>query len=318
LSRTLGLSETSELNNAIQELLKTVGVASPPARAYFNDREGSLLVQAATPQDLDAVEAVVQVLDMTPPQLNIRSQFIAIPEESVADFWKSIGIKAGDTNRAKILEDSQARLALKRLKENNRSDFLSDFSVTTLSDRQAQIAATDLQTVATDINPQALRPPGIPASPKDENGIYLTTGKPIGQSIDLLPHVAADGYVIRLAVTPTIVEFLGYDEPTNSLTVYTDGKPQTASTPRPRFHVSQLTNSADIWDGDTLVLGDLISEAVTRAKDDGVPMRAAIPVNAGQIRSESTEKRHVLVFITPTLIDPAGNRLHDADEFKKP
>ena len=77
-------------------------------------------------------------------------------------------------------------------------------------------------------------------------------------------------------------------------------------------------SSANIWYGDTLVLGGLISEAVTKAKDDGVPRRADIPVNAGQIRSESTEKRHVLIFITPTLVDPAGNRLHDADEFEKP
>ena len=41
-----------------------------------------------------------------------------------------------------------------------------------------------------------------------------------------------------------------------------------------------------------------------------------VPLVGSLFRSESkaTTKKNLLVFITPTLIDPAGNRLHSEDE----
>jgi type II secretory pathway component GspD/PulD (secretin) len=54
---------------------------------------------------------------------------------------------------------------------------------------------------------------------------------------------------------------------------------------------------------------------VTTIKDQ-VPMLGDLPLVGRLFRSESktTNKKNLLIFVTPLLIDPAGNRLHTDDE----
>ena len=70
-----------------------------------------------------------------------------------------------------------------------------------------------------------------------------------------------------------------------------------------------------MWDGQTVVLGGLLSENVTTIKDE-VPVLGDLPLVGVLFRSESktTSKKNLLIFVTPLLIDPAGNRLHSEDE----
>ena len=76
-----------------------------------------------------------------------------------------------------------------------------------------------------------------------------------------------------------------------------------------------MVSSCVVWDGQTVVLGGLISENVTKTKDK-VPLLGDIPLAGRLFRSESsmTQKKNLLIFVTPTIIDPAGNRMHSEDE----
>jgi general secretion pathway protein D len=76
-----------------------------------------------------------------------------------------------------------------------------------------------------------------------------------------------------------------------------------------------MSTSVQVWDGQTVVLGGLASETVSTLKDK-VPVLGDLPLLGKLFRSESktTKKKKLLVFITPTLIDPAGNRIHSEDE----
>jgi len=58
-----------------------------------------------------------------------------------------------------------------------------------------------------------------------------------------------------------------------------------------------------------------VSERIMTLKD-GVPVLGDLPLVGPLFRRESrnTQKRNLLVFITPTLIDPAGNRIHSEEE----
>ena len=47
--------------------------------------------------------------------------------------------------------------------------------------------------------------------------------------------------------------------------------------PLPHFRVRQVITSAIVWDGQTVVLGGLISENVTKVKDE-MPLLGDIPV----------------------------------------
>src|SRR6185436_8825537 len=83
----------------------------------------------------------------------------------------------------------------------------------------------------------------------------------------------------------------------------------------PIFRLRQVVTSAIVWDGQTVVLGGLISENVMKTKDK-VPFLGDLPLAGRLFRSESsiTKKKNLLIFVTPTIIDPAGNRVHSEED----
>ena len=94
----------------------------------------------------------------------------------------------------------------------------------------------------------------------------------------------------------------------------TIGIPIASRLPLPRLRARQVTTSAIVWDGQTVVLGGLISEDVKKIKDK-VPILGDIPLFGKFFRSESSYsfKKNLVIFVTPTIVDPAGNPVHTQD-----
>lgn len=138
-----------------------------------------------------------------------------------------------------------------------------------------------------------------------------TVPVPIGPTLDVIPHVSADGYTIQLNLLPTVTEFLGYDDPGQFRAIVGT---LSAPVPLPKFRIRQVVTSSIVWDGQTVVLGGLISEAVAKRKDK-VPVLGDLPLVGRLFRSEakSSSKKNLVIFVTPTIVDPAGNRVHDED-----
>jgi general secretion pathway protein D len=126
-----------------------------------------------------------------------------------------------------------------------------------------------------------------------------------------------------MTLIPTLTEFLGYDDPgqfipqAQSVSGGAGGAavPLKAQLPLPHFRIRQVTTSAIVWDGQTVVLGGLISENVSKFKDK-IPVLGDLPLLGRLFRSESssTTKKNLIIFVTPTIIDPSGNRMHSEDE----
>jgi general secretion pathway protein D len=135
---------------------------------------------------------------------------------------------------------------------------------------------------------------------------------PLGPTLDVIPHVSADGYTIQLNLIPSVTEFLGYQE--TQYTASVGNVNNLPPYPLPHFRVRQVTTSAIVWDGQTVMLGGLIAEQVSKTKDK-VPVLGDLPLVGRLFRSEgsSTKKKNLIIFVTPTLIDPAGNRIHTED-----
>jgi general secretion pathway protein D len=137
---------------------------------------------------------------------------------------------------------------------------------------------------------------------------------PFGQVLDVIPFVSADGYTIQLNLVPTFTEFLGYDtEVARQFRTVVQGLP-VQDTPLPRFRVRQVATTAVVWDGQTVVLGGLIAENVKKTREK-VPVLGDIPFLGRLFRSEAADstKKNLIIFVTPTIIDPAGNRVHSPD-----
>jgi general secretion pathway protein D len=224
-----------------------------------------------------------------------------------------------------ILTDPQFRVVVRAMEQRDGVDLLNAPEVMTPSGRQAQIQVVDLQTIVTGTslnqnagggggNVTGTGAAGVVGTTID----YPTQIVPFGSTLDVIPYISSDGYTIQMTIIPTITEFVGYDDPGQFIPQGQSvsgaggvGLPIRAQLPLPRIRLRQVTTSAIVWDGQTVVLGGLISEDVTRLKDK-VPMLGDLPWLGKLFRSESsqTKKKNLVIFVTPTIIDPAGNRLH--------
>ena len=228
-----------------------------------------------------------------------------------------------------ILTDPQFRVVLHALEKRRGTDILSTPTVTTLSGRQAQIKTVEIRHIVTDLdwstNGASVDAQGKPSM----RGTPIAEPFELGPMLDVVPYVGADGYTITLSVIANLKEFVGYDlsvprEMTEEQARkrFGAGDPQTKAAARPSdpyplpiFHTRQIVSSAIVWDGQTVVLGGLISESAQKMKDK-VPVLGDIPLVGRLFRSETnvTKRKHLLIFVTPTIIDPAGNRVHAPEE----
>ena len=232
-----------------------------------------------------------------------------------------------------ILTEPQFRTVIRAMEQRGGVDVLAAPTITTLSGRQATMKANDVQFIVTSssANQQAggfggggFAGGGVGTFPGGTGGPVGTTIQPqtsplpVGPTLDIIPYVSADGFTIQMTLLPSLIEFVGYDDPgafaiiTQGGAGSTVGAPLVAQLPLPRIRVRQVMTSCIVWDGQTVFLGGLIAEKVQKTKDK-VPVLGDIPFVGRFFKSESfdTEKKNLAIFVTPKIIDPAGNRVHD-------
>ena len=135
-----------------------------------------------------------------------------------------------------------------------------------------------------------------------------------GPILDVVPYVLSDGYTINLALIPSDLEFGGYDtlvlpQVTGNLNVV------QLPTVLPKFTVRQAVTTVNVWDGQTVVLGGLVTSTVQDTKNK-VPVLGDLPMFGRffQSQSKTTVKDNLMIFVTATIVDPAGNPIHSDDE----
>lgn len=306
-----GVFSTNSTNIAVD--------ASPESESngralLFNDQTGQLLVRA-TLDELETLEQALQRVQPIRSQVLVEIKFVELEEGAlrtlglesmpksegpqpqmtvtnrtgvlvVPDGATNINLFAAETLRGVgrvregslgILTDAQFRTVLRAIKEQPGANLLAAPGVITLSGRQARIEIADLRNIVT----------GVIIG---ERNTFTTSAIPVGPSIDVIPHVSSDGRQIQMALIPGLTAFLGYDTPGPYMP--STGGGIIVPKPLPRFHISQTLVSALVPDGQTLVLGGFEGEAP--------PADQAAFVRPKQ----------VVVFVTPTLVDSAGNRVN--------
>jgi type II secretory pathway component GspD/PulD (secretin) len=276
---------------------------------FFNDRAGAILVRA-TAEDLAKIEIAIEPLTEVPPQVQLDVKFAQI----TAANYQSLGLDLPKPNPIStnnynsflsngdaslllsstnpftvvgILHHSQYRKIIDTISHLDGSDLLSCPKVTTESARQAHLEVSSAVEWVT--NRAA-----VSSVPKRDYG-YSTGPSPFTPTVDVLPTVSANGYLVETTVMPTTAEFVGYDPnpyvaATNSASGSQNGIPITAVLPVPRYRIRQSVISTNIFDGDTLVLC------------------ASLPTYGTNIQINQ------LIFVTPRIVDPAGNPVHTDEQ----
>ncbi|HXI73325.1 MAG TPA: M56 family metallopeptidase [Verrucomicrobiae bacterium] len=287
---TLGL-QTNSVTILARIFFSTLGVNLDPTTPgglgkslFFNDGLGELFVRA-TAQDLDTIENALEVLyrAQTPPQIHIKARFLEVPEGTAA----GLGNLLNSSNSAAgaftgILNDANLRTVLHSLESRKDVEILAEPEVVTISGRQTQMRST--------VSRQLLISQFLIASnAKDavNNSPVLQTNQiETGPVLDVVPYVLSDGYTINLTLIPSLTELL----------VSSNSMPKGL----PNFRVRQVVTTLNLWDGQTAIIG-------------GLPEKDYVNGKEVADKSKASDKE-LLVFITATIVDPAGNRVHSDDE----
>jgi general secretion pathway protein D len=138
-----------------------------------------------------------------------------------------------------------------------------------------------------------------------------------GPILDVVPVVLSDGYTMNLTLIPSDTEFAGYQNPPSVAATTGSASANYIQLPvvLPAFTVKEVVTTVNIWDNQTIVIGGLIS-SVTASTKDKVPVLGDMPLvgNLFQSTSKTVAKKNLMIFVTATIVDPAGNRVHSDDE----
>ena len=136
-----------------------------------------------------------------------------------------------------------------------------------------------------------------------------------GPILDVVPYVLADGYTINMALIPSVTVFNGYDTPPNVPSVTGNLNVVQLPVVLPSFTVRQVVTTVNVWDNQTVVIGGLISSTIQNSKEQ-IPVIGDLPMvgNLFQSSSKTTQKKNLMIFVTATIVDPAGNRVHSDDD----
>jgi len=240
------------------------------------------------------------------PQIHIKARFLEVPNSvpfSDAAFAHT-NANPATAGMVGILGSKNAQAILRALAQRADVKTLAEPEVTTTSGRQTQIRVTSTITAITGATNQS--------GSTESNSIidFKTATVETGPVLDATARVLPDRVTIELRTTASLTEFLGYDEPPTN----TAGESIPVTGARlpvilPCFSTREGSATVRIWDNQTVLLGKLAKHYIDG--DRVVTAEPAYFVKGAKSRGQpAAEDREVLVFITVTLVDAAGNRIH--------
>ena len=247
-------------------------------------------------------------------------------------FGTPLGPAPGILSIAGIFTNPQFQVVLRALNQQKGVDLVSAPKVTTKSGQRATIQIIREFRYPTEYDlPQVTQTPGSIYTPATPTSPTSFETKPVGITLEVEPTVGPDGYTIDLILSPRVVEFDGfinYGSPINTvvtlvnnigaLGLSTNFRVTDNVINKPVFSTREVTTEVTVYDGQTVVMGGLMREDIQKIEDK-VPILGDIPL-AGRLFRTSVDqhiKRNLIMFVTASLLDPAGQPLIKVDEEKE-
>jgi general secretion pathway protein D len=238
------------------------------------------------------------------------------------------GPAPGVLSVAGVFTNPQFQIVLRALNQKKGVDLVSAPKVTTQSGKRATIEIVREFRYPTEFQPPKLSSAqGSQYTPVVPNSPSGWKTKPTGITLEVEPTVGADAYTIELNLAPRVIEFDGfinYGSPINATVQYVaaglslpsrtfEATPNTMN--QPVFSTREVTTQVSVYDGQTVVMGGLMREDVQKVQDK-VPFLGDMPLAGRLFRSNVDQhiKRNLVMFVTASLLDPAGQPVIRAEE----
>jgi general secretion pathway protein D len=316
----------------------------------FGSGGSSVNSAAANPGNFPFVNTTGQPIGNTQPGQPIgqfpvtggnRSGSLAISANALDAllFPGASGVAPGIFGVAGVFTNPQFQVVIRALNQKKGVDLLSAPSVTTKSGQRAII-----EVIRELRYPSTFSPPQVPniSSSTGTTVIGGSTTVPVvvtpttpqtwetrntGVTLEVEPVVGEDATTIDLNLVPQVVEFEGfinYGSPINAVGVNTIGGAISTSVPvlltenvinQPVFNTRKVTTSISVYDGQTVVLGGLMSENVQKVEDK-TPIIGDIPLVGRLFRSNVDQhvKTNLVIFVTARVVTPSGLAFNNEEE----
>jgi type IV pilus assembly protein PilQ len=225
---------------------------------------------------------------------NIPTNGLALGNKNNGNFFGNFNQLAGvPQSMFAILSVPQMSATVQALNEDTDAEFLANPRVVTADNQQAKIEVTRNQPV-----------PQLNFNEQTATAVFGGfQDKTFGNKLVVRPSINKDNF-ITLSVKPEI---------SNKVQDLTFTLQSGASVTAPVIDTRTLDSNVLIKSGDTLAIGGLLSDQVSKARTK-VPVLGDIPVIGYAFQSHDNErhKRNLLVFVTPTILDQRyGTGLED-------
>ncbi|GAB4171286.1 MAG: hypothetical protein Fur0032_10440 [Terrimicrobiaceae bacterium] len=231
---------------------------------------------------------------------------------------------------AGVFTNPQFQVVIRALSQKKGVDLVSAPKVTTKSGQRATIEIIREFRYPSEYDlPQVSGSAGTTFQPVIPTTPTSFETKNVGITLEVEPTVGPDNFSIDLILAPRVVEFEGfinYGSPiTASVAVVNAFGIVAGSTStfvatqnvinRPVFSQREVTTEVTVYDGQTVVLGGLLREDVQKVQDK-VPILGDIPLAGRLFRTSADQhiKRNLIMFVTASLLDPAGQPVIKVDE----
>ncbi len=187
------------------------------------------------------------------------------------------------------------------------SDLLSAPRITTISGQQAQIEVVQELTYPTEYDTETINIGGGWGGTTNliSGEVFMVTPgnwekRDVGIILNVTPTVSADGKMITLMLMPEVTDLVTWINYGNEI----------YPIQQPIFETRNITTTVHVNDGETIVLGGLITDKTT-TYEDKVPLLGSIPFIGRFFRTnaETSSKANLVIFVTARLITSRGTEL---------
>jgi len=206
-----------------------------------------------------------------------------------------------------IMTEPDFQFVWHAIDQKDWSDLLSAPRVTTISGQQAQIEVVQELTYPTEYDTETINIGGGLGGQTDliSGEVFMVTPgnwekRDVGIILNVTPTVSADGKMISLVLMPEVTDLVKWINYGNEIYPIN----------QPIFESRNVTTSVYVNDGETIVLGGLITDKTT-TYEDKVPLLGSIPFVGRFFRTaiETSSKANLIIFVTARLITATGIEL---------
>lgn len=216
---------------------------------------------------------------------------------------------------ASVLTNPEMEVILHAISQHGGANVLSAPKVTTMNGEVATIEVVQEILYPTEFESEVTVIEG--GDSPDRQVVTIIPGsfekREVGVILKVTPSVAPDGQTIELNLFPRVDELLDWMDYGGSF----EGQEFTIL--QPVFASRNVETRMSVWDGQTVVMGGLITERLVTI-DDKVPILGDIPILGRLFRNkgELSEKQNLLIFVTANIVDRAGRPLKKSSPVELP